>query len=464
MTSINNCISKINLFQDKNKNNINLLLNHLTVVFLFFTPITFSFPDSRTVSFLFTLLYILIVIRGNYLKYLKISLSHPLTKPYLYFMSIHFIWMIGTSENTDINLWLKYSYHNLYPLLFFSFLDKRFFNIYISSFILGAFFSEVLSYLMNFNLIPWKATIDISIDMFSHYKTKILYEAVKGEPTPFMDRSYYSALLAIVGSLILIRLFDFRNNKIKILIYTLFFTSITINLFFIGGRAGYLLYIILLMYILYHFYKKYSNRFYTYLILGILSISTIVSIAMYNSDGIFKHRVQVTLDGIYSTINGDIEAEPRVKLLIQGIKATKDNFLFGQGTGEALSHLRNKEENKNTEIQIVRDVHNQYIDLILQFGLIGLLIYLHLIYKIFKFNDIRITENQYLVKNIMLISIIYLGCVATFSIYFTHLLTLLVIISTINKEILDRSPIINKKTIIIYCLFIIISYIVGILQ
>ena len=81
-------------------------------------------PNGYGVSFLFFVMFLLILIRGNYLKYLKISLSHPITQVSLIMMGVIYLWMIG---NDDIfwakHMVLRYNHYFLYPFFFFLFLD-----------------------------------------------------------------------------------------------------------------------------------------------------------------------------------------------------------------------------------------------------------------------------------------------------------------------------------------------------
>lgn len=446
---------KLKIFQNSNQDKINIWLNDLVVVYMFF--ISFI-PYSHSVSLIYALIYILILVRGEYLKYLKISLSHPLTIPFLLFMLVHYIWLIGSSDiEKSATIWMCTTYYNFYPLLFFLFVDKKYYFRFIGSFVLGMMISEVLSYLMQFHYIPWEYLINIQLPWkeIGNISNIVFYQAVRGEPTPFFDHSFYGILIAFTASIILIKsIYD--ENKYTKFLSILFFMTLSINLFFLGGRSGYLLYFVLLFIVVYHALKNLnSKKFVSIIIILTISIVTL----MYNTNGLFKKRISETI----STISQSSLTDPkddRVKLALLGLKTANENLIFGLGTGDALAVLRENNEDSTNKIIYVRDVHNQYIDVLLQFGLVGLAVYIYLLYRIFKVKPEN--EERSIVKSLTLASIITSGFVGTYFYVFPVVFTMFLIVSTANKNIIESNiQKVNIKTILMYILTIILIYSFG---
>ena len=459
-------MQRIRTLQSKYEEKCNLYLNFVTIAILFFTPITARFPDNHTISFLFFLIYIGVLLRGNYIKYFQMALAHPLTKPFLYFFLIHIIWLIGSeSPKEAVGEWLKYEYYSLYPLLFFSFIDKRLFAYFLGAFLSGAFLNEILSYMMQFHIIPMQYSIHLSIPSIDYEKIKFLYRSFRGDPTPFVEHSATSFMLAVTSAILLINLF--LQKKIN-WIYLFFFITISINIFFIQARTGYLLYFLLTAYVVYYFFThhtKLSLSIPKELLYIIPVLSLIIAIFMYNQDGIFKKRLEVTQERFAKALQGDLHATPRLLLVKQAAVAIKDNFPLGVGSGDALKTLQAYPQNKNTEISsgFIRDVHNQYLHILLEYGVIGLLVYLYLLYKIFTYNT-TMSQQKYLIKQVVAISMIYISFLATFWAYVPTIIVMLLIITTAQNTTLKQLPAKGKKTTASIVGFIFLSYIIGTVQ
>lgn len=460
---LSNISKQINLFQFYRENKINLLLNHLAVVYMFF--VSFA-PHGYAVSFIFTLMYILIFIRGYYVKYLKISLSHPLTISFLLLMLVHYLWLFGTDDTDFAHETLKYAHYLLYPFFFFLFLDQRFYTRLLSTFLAGVMMSELLSYFIQFNIIPREFIMDniqVPWKETGHFLQIIFYSSMNNEPTPFLEHSWYSILLATASSILFYKSFHSKALSLKI-INLVFFITLSINLFFIGGRIGYLLYVLLLIT---NIFIMTRNKISIKSILIALSLPFILMLSMYQLSDLFHKRVNLTLAGLHTinntTHNVDGSFSERFLIAKAGLKTISDNFLLGIGTGDQLWTLRSIDENINNPIQHLRDVHNQHLDMFLQFGLLGFLFYLNVYYRTAKFK----TGNQEkdALKTLILISMFSTAFFGSFWYFLPVLFTTLIIITTADKNILtsgiEKS---NIKTVLGYIFMIFLSYTVEQLQ
>lgn len=457
-------MTTLDKFHSRNENQINLYLNHLAVVYMFFVPFE---PHGYAVSFIFFLMYSLIIVRGNYLKYLKISLSNPLTLPFMLMMLVHYIWMYGNDCIEGAHETLKYSHYFLYPLFFFLFLDHRFYPRLLGSFLAGLMLSsETLSYLMQFDLIPRGFEITFQVPWKENGLHIVFYRSVSGEPSPFLDHSWYSTLLATAASIFFYKGLISTQFNHKILNF-IFFTSISINLFFIGGRTGYVLYLLLISTIILLMARKKTS---IKNILSALSLPIVIVLLMYQTSPLFHQRVDHTFHSIKSvqtatTLSATADGSFNEKALKAqaALKLISNNLLWGVGTGDQLFELRSNPDNMNNPIQKYRDVHNQYLDILMQFGIIGFLFYLYLLYTIARHGIVSDEKNM--VKTIALIGMIFTGFLLSFWYFIPVLFTTLIIISTANTNTIENKlKQTDPKTVMKYALMILLSYTVGILQ
>ena len=187
-------VDKIKIFQS-NKNikyNITLYANHLLVICMFFLPIY-----KQPVSISFVILFLMFLLRGDYKFYLKEAISNKIVQACLIIFSIHVIWMIG-SDNMDLakNM-VSNSRYYLFSFLIIFFVDKAFTKKLLIAFIFGMLLSELISYLIHFNILPYK------LELYN----KIIYEAMaQNNPTPFLVHYTYNTLLSIVVGILLYNL------------------------------------------------------------------------------------------------------------------------------------------------------------------------------------------------------------------------------------------------------------------
>lgn len=447
------------------ENNINVLLNHLTVLYLFF--ITFI-PHSRTTDALWFIMIALVILRKNYLYYLKKAISHPITKPFLALYLFFLLWSFSPINKAFTLHTLEYLRYLLYPLFFFSFIDRRFFSRFIAALLIGTMLSEVLSYLMQFDIIPWGLRfehIHFPWNSEGRFKTIYIYSAIRGEPAPFFEHSLYSILIATMANIILYRFLFVSLNKKEKIIEFFFFITMSINLFFIGGRTGYLLYFVLLFFLFLSLVKqKYSKK----TVLSIFTVPIAILVLMYYNGGLFQQRVNQTFH-IVSTM---IETEKlplnssigqRLHMALSSLKIIQNNFFTGVGTGNQLTLLRKDPQNIHSDIQFVHDIHNQYLNITMQLGIFGLLFYLYSLFNVYQFQALNQQRNY--IKNMTVIAMFFSGFLATFWWFLHVFFMMLIIISSANQKIIHPYQFtITLKQIIQYLGFAIFIYLYGILQ
>ncbi len=225
------------------EHNINLLANHLLVILAFISTMNFN----RAVSAILFSLTILFLVRGNYIFYLKEAISNKIIQALILFVIVHFLWLFGSDNLNEANNNLYDLKYYLYSILICSFVDKKFIRIIISSFVFGMMFSEIISYLIHFDIIPHRISI---------FNILIYSTPSQDNPTPFLNHVHYNTFLSISIGVLLYNLLSNKNNLFIKFISICFIVTASVNLTLVGGRTGYLVYIVVIFVTLILVYKK----------------------------------------------------------------------------------------------------------------------------------------------------------------------------------------------------------------
>jgi len=226
----------------------------------------------------------------------------------------------------------------------------------LSAFLFGMLFSEIVSYLIYFKIINWKALKSAGL----------LTKSVSPfDPSPFMHHTFYSLFLTIAILLIFDNLKNFRGI-IKIF-SMVFLVSATINLFINGGRTGQLALIFGVLVYAINKYKSYKAFFKAFFLL--ISIFIIA----YNFSYIFKKRMNMGINGlenVYLHNNFESSWGKRIAGNIIFTKIVLNNpkiFVLGCGAGEAkekfLEFAKAYDMKMYLAIKNFVHLHNQYFQL-----------------------------------------------------------------------------------------------------
>lgn len=442
-------VDKIKIFQS-NKNikyNITLYANHLLVICMFFLPIY-----KQPVSISFVILFLMFLLRGDYKFYLKEAISNKIVQACLIIFSIHVIWMIG-SDNMDLakNM-VSNSRYYLFSFLIIFFVDKAFTKKLLIAFIFGMLLSELISYLIHFNILPYK------LELYN----KIIYEAMaQNNPTPFLVHYTYNTLLSIVVGILLYNLLSCKNILLIKLVSIFFIISASINLILVGGRIGYIVYIAVICTTLFLVYRKYFFKFALPIAIIILSIFFYVS---YKQGGLFYERINsIASDYNELTTKENINTSVGLRLSMwkYGLESIKENFLLGVGTGDQMSAIVDNAPKEKVKFLLpFHHAHNGYIEYMLQFGIVGLLAFLNLFYQIYK---VKI-EDQVLRAYLHIINVSFLFYILTnrLSRHTILILLLLSLILSSNNNLLQKYKFeYSNKLILFYLFFIVLFFLRG---
>lgn len=429
--------------------NYNLYLNHLLVVYSFLLPIS-----GRAKSSIFLLILVVFILRGKYFHYIKIAFSNKICQAFVLFFLVHIIWLVGMDNFAIARNVIDDMKYLLFSIIFLSFLDKDFSLRIITAFTFGMFYSEVISYLIHFEIIPHELNL---------FKYNIYSSPGTFDPTPFLDHSRYTVLLSLVISLFLYNILHLRLNIFFKSIMILFMVSASFNLILIGGRIGYISFFMLLVFVI---ILKYRKKALKPMLLLFLTIIMFFSFA-YTFSNTFNKRINLsknTLNNLYDN-NTDYNSSFGLRLgfWVYSKDVIKENFILGVGTGDYLDEVKKIIPEEHSYLKSLSNSHNEFIKILLQFGIVGLIMYLNIFYQIFRIN----LKSQYM-KNVLLIaslSILIGTMTSTFgSKIYLPLLVIIACATTTKNKFLKKSNGINGSDFIVYLILSTLALTLATLQ
>ena len=260
----------------------------------------------------------------------------------------------------------------------------------ISLFLAGIFISEVFSYGNYFGI--WE-----------------IGKGTQSNPTVFMYHTFYSIFLALTSVLLLVKILIEKDLKIK-LIYIIFFITVTMNLLINVGRTGQISLILTIMLIITIYFKSKFK----YLIYTLLSL-ILIFILNYNFNSNFNNRmdfIKSDINQILHKNNYTTSIGGRIGFWILSKEIISDNlknFIVGVGSKQNILIAKQLVDNQYPELSYTKELnhfHSTYLSIITQFGLIGLIIFLYVIYKILiiKISNLEINLVKYTLVSIFLLS------------------------------------------------------------
>lgn len=363
----------LNKLRDENFNII--LLNNFMI--LYCISLLVSYRISGTIFYVMLLIFLL----NNNLKNLFFeSLNNKVIQAFVLYFILHALWVIG-SENLENALFqLRKNIILLSPILFYPIVKKEYIEKIFLYFVIVIFFSSIISIMMYFDLIQINNTIS-------------------GESIPFLYKSDYGFFLLIA---IGYSFYNISYIKKELLVKKMFFQFsiiiLSFNIFIIGSRTFMLIYIFAIGFLIISVYRKYIFK-------AIISIIVIINILLV----VYFNNIEIKnqLDEIYNGLKKSYYEKEytnssgvRSGLIEYSIPVIKDNFLFGVGTGDHIDEVK-KEIQKSPDYEIEKDgkykyllksinigfssfLHNTYIQTLVQFGILGFIIWLNMFYQIIK--------------------------------------------------------------------------------
>ncbi|MBT5323235.1 MAG: O-antigen ligase family protein [Campylobacteraceae bacterium] len=350
------------------RNKIDDINSYLLITFAFFLPLS-----RAGISILSVLMILMWLFQGDFKKKYENLKDNVVIIALVLFVGFEFISLVWTtSENIGHGLdqAFKTTRLVLLPILVIATtLKKEYIPKVITAFLIGMLISEILSYGIFFEL--WT-----------------LRHGSPSDPTPFMHHLDYSTFLTFTSLLLLLlnRYFDTNNLKLKAF-YFIYFLFVTSNLFLNGGRTGHLAFAISIFAV---GFVNIKNKFIAFFSMLILVIA--IFYAAYNISPVFKQRFDAganEISKLESNSNSKYKGSfgQRLGAWIVAIDMVKDNHLLGTGGGSEMVEFKKYAQNSSSDLQVVQNIthfHNEYVHTIVEYGIVGLILYLIIWYSLFK--------------------------------------------------------------------------------
>ena len=401
------------------------IVNILAVIYLF--SLTVSYKISGTLIYIILFIFLLNPKVGTYLKN---SLKNSFVQAGLLYLAVILIWFIGTHDLSFAITQLKINKFYLLPILFFAFIRAEYFKYYVLAFILGAIVNFIWTYLMFFNIID------------NHYSNLIIYQS---------EHAFLIFLTIISLFYRLVKYEDKLVYKILIIFIILLLSS---NVFLLK-KTQIVSYVIVLFVAFIYLYRKD--------IVKILIFSlTFLSIFLIGINFLFptvKYQLLHEVDGVQKAIQKQDftnSMSARLGVAYYSLQVIEDSLIFGYGTGdhayEVKKAINNSElkniDSKSYDILIGTlitgkhvTLHNTFLQVLVQYGIIGLLIFLNIFYQILKFT--RGETNIYSLLIVSSVTIAFLQFLSGWDFQFGNLaqifiITICLLILSQSKEKLTR--------------------------
>lgn len=401
------------------------IVNILAVIYLF--SLTVSYKISGTLIYIILFIFLLNPKVGTYLKN---SLKNSFVQAGLLYLAVILIWFIGTHDLSFAITQLKINKFYLLPILFFAFIRVEYFKYYVLAFILGAIVNFIWTYLMFFNIID------------NDYSNLIIYQS---------EHAFLIFLTIISLFYRLVKYEDKLVYKILIIFIILLLSS---NVFLLK-KTQIVSYVIVLFVAFIYLYRKDIVK------ILILSL-TFLSIFLIGINFLFptvKYQLLHELDGVQKAIQKQDftnSMSARLGVAYYSLQVIEDSPIFGYGTGdhayEVKKAINNSElkniDSKSYDILIGTlitgkhvTLHNTFLQVLVQYGIIGLLIFLNIFYQILKFT--RGETNIYSLLIVSSVTIAFLQFLSGWDFQFGNLaqifiITICLLILSQSKEKLTR--------------------------
>ncbi len=428
---------------EKHEGQINTYANHLIVIFAFSVP---TLVSVRRVSI--TLIILLFLIRGQIIRRMITVMRDPLVASFAIYFIVHVLWLFGSDEIVTAKKAVHDASFLLFVPLFASFLDKKYIKRVAAAFVLGMVFSAVISYGMFFGMPP----------SWLHNGTM----GTASNPTPLWHHVHYGYMLATASALILYKLLGSKIKGSRMLLGAAVFLILSINVFIIEARTGYVLYFILVM-------MAVVSSFKYKVLKPLIVLSVIVPViftVIYSSVDVFKKRVDITIassESLVSEKNYNTSIGARVGMFLYAMDVISDNILFGNGTGDHVSEVRKYIEAASEGgiglMMSLDHTHNEYTSSLLQFGVLGLLAFLNIPLQMMRYSS----EKNGAALKIIGVSILFYSLSDVFIIGLGMILTVVTLSSVALSayQVTDTSySKINVQLLLNYALSVVTFYVI----
>ena len=354
---------------------LNKVYQLLLVFLAFLIPLTVF-----GANLIIVLIVLIWLFSGNYkLKYRKIMSSKFIVASGIFYL-LHIVGLIWTSDlQWGFEMLHKMWYFILLMPILYTIVEKKYIKYYVSSFLLAISFTEVVSYLLWFELIePFKVVrIPDTLNLMIYRAGDLAH--MTSNPTPFMSHVSYNPILTIAIYIVYHEIFlNKKLDRVKFFIYSFFAITMTINMFITGGRAGQVMYFAMLVILIFQFFNSDKIKS----LLAIMILIPGIFFAAYHSSDLFQTRVDYAIESVKDyELNKNSSVGKRISYAKNSWDIILKNPLIGVGTGDfPIEFQKAAILNDNYYGTITSNPHNMYNLILVQLGLLGFISFLSIFY------------------------------------------------------------------------------------
>lgn len=382
-----------------NKTSILLLLNHLLVLYAFFLP----FNSDVRKSVFFTILVVWLLFYRNYRETIAFALQNKVIQAFGAIFLMYLLWLAGTDNWERASYYVQDAKVYLFSILIFAFAQYSFIKRILGAFFLGMLVNELTSYGIFFEILPAE---------WSYYDSAL-------DPTPneYSHLAYGLVLSFTTGMVLYHWLKDRELGGLGHWVLGLFFVSASTNIFITGGRIGYLLYAISMLTVVLYLYR---HRIKSALAIMVIALALIYT-AAYQWSSVVQERVNLAMVDMEKIIHQNNYTESfgiRIAVWTIAADVVEHHWLFGVGVGDHIDALRQTAEEKYPhflfQVDHVRNnIHNFYLDILMQFGIVGLIAFGYLFYQIVQYD--QPDKELKLAQLLLVVLVLIFGTIGVFS-------------------------------------------------
>jgi O-antigen ligase len=358
--------------------NLDKTFQFLLIILAFLMPLTVF-----CANLIIVIIVALWLVSGNYKSKYDQIISSRFLIACVVFYCLHVVGLIWTEDlKWGLKILHKMWYFILLLPVLFTIVEKKYIKYYISSFLLAISFTEIISYLIWFEIIEPFKIVRIPDTLSLMIRRDGPVPLMVNNPTPFMSHVSYNPILAFAIYLVSHEVFLNKNlSKFKFFLFSFFAITMSINMFITGGRAGQVIFFVMLTILIFQFFNAEKIKS---LIVVLILIPGIFFTAYQTSD-LFQLRVDSAIsDVLVYESNNNTSVGKRISYMKNSWDIIKQNPWIGVGTGdfpiefEKISIINNNQDFLSTNLPT--NPHNMYNFVLIQLGLVGLLSFLSIFY------------------------------------------------------------------------------------
>ena len=403
--------------------NLDKTFQFLLIILAFLMPLTVF-----CANLIIVIIVALWLVSGNYKSKYDQIISSRFLIACVVFYCLHVVGLIWTEDlKWGLKMLHKMWYFILLLPVLFTIVEKKYIKYYISSFLLAISFTEIISYLIWFEIIEPFKIVRIPDTLSLMIRTDGPVIQMINNPTPFMSHVSYNPILAFAIYLVSHEVFLNKNlSKFKFFLFSFFAITMSINMFITGGRAGQVIFFVMLTILIFQFFNAEKIKS---LIVVLILIPGIFFTAYQTSD-LFQLRVDSAISDVLEyESNNNTSVGKRISYMKNSWDIIKQNPWIGVGTGdfpiefEKISIINNNKDFLSTNLPT--NPHNMYNFVLIQLGLVGLLSFLSIFY--YQIKQSFVSSNR-LIRDVgLILPLLFLVVMLSDSYLLGHYTTLMFI-------------------------------------